>query len=154
MSDLQEVLRRLPNLAPKELEEVRQRVSFLGGPKKDSTLSRDDWLRTAMAAELGQRGAIAGGALFKFLDKNYEEKAEGVRTHLLAGYVKPKPQHAELLALGRLGASALADWLVKRRIPVRPKTMLDNVDKVPEALEDAFPGYWQAKALGICLEKR
>lgn len=154
MSYLQEVLCRLPKLAPKELEQVRQRIQLLVSPTAQKVTESDDWFWEGAAAELRRRGVWLRGTPIGFGPHYNKDKASDVRAHLLQGYAKDKPQRAELLALGQLGATVLADWLVKRRIPVRPKTLLGNVEKLPEALEDAFPGYWQARALGICLEKR
>lgn len=157
MSDLQEIIRRLPKLAPKELEQVRQRIQLLGGasssPKK---AEQQDWLLDGFASELNRRGLWARQLKLNnpIVPSNYPQKAEGVRAHLLEGFDKERPRMVELVALGQLGAQALVDHFIRIRVPVSPKILLNNVEKVPEALENSYPGYWRSRRLGFCLEKR
>lgn len=155
MSELQEVIRRLPHLSKSELGEVRKRLQVLGVVDKAPGVDKDDWLLTGISEELRKRGVWAKGLTVPTeISKNYATKAKAVREHLLAGFAVPPARMAELMALGALAGQVLAQWLVRHKVPVRAKTMLDNVEKLPAALEDAFPNYWASRALGICLEKR
>lgn len=149
MSDLKEVLKRLPNLAPSELEQVRQRLSLL--VPKTAPAQDDDWLWAGIVAELRSRGLAVWGGYER--SKGYVLKAPGVRAHLLAGYRNRVPQRAECMSLGRLGAAVLASWLTRQKLPLGPKMMMDQVGNIPEALEAAFPGYWKAGLLGTCIQK-
>lgn len=152
MSDLQEVLRRLPGLTPAELEQVRVRVLFLVGSKPAAPV--EDWLQSGILSELKRRGIWAQGHSIDSYVKGHAEASLAARQHILGGYRNRLPRRAELLALGQLAANALAEWLLRAKVPLGPKTMFNNLNKIPAALEDAFPGYWQAGMLGTCLEKR
>jgi hypothetical protein len=47
-------------------------------------------------------------------------------------------------------AEVLAARLEKRGVPISPLTLLNNVDKIPSSVEDAFPGYLEAGVLASC----
>ena len=113
-----------------------------------------DWLLLGLTGELRRRGLWARTCPLpaKLLPTDYAEKAEHVRQHLLKGYNSPNPRTVERMALGGLAGSVLADYLTKIRVPVTPKTVLINVEKVPVALEESFPGYWGQKLLGFCIQ--
>lgn len=149
MSSLQTVFKLLPALSAKELVEVRQRLDLLA-PKKPST-GVDDWLLLGLTKELQKRGLLSGCYYGPIMPKDYAVKADEARTFLLKGYVNDKPATVERLALGQLAGFVLAEYLPKLKIPLGPKTLLINIDKIPVALEESFPGYWASRALGLCI---
>jgi hypothetical protein len=150
------LLKALPQLKPAELVQVQQRVSFLLRTTTKTKSVSQDWLLEGLTGELRRRGLWAGtGQLpVKLLPVDYAEKAEAVRQHLLQGYAKPNPRTVECMALGGLAGGMLVDYLIKLHVPVSPKTLLANVEKVPVALEEAFPGYWAQKLLGFCIKAK
>lgn len=157
-SSLPEVLKHLPKLSGKELEEVRLKVGALlalSGTSTGPTLSQD-WLLDGITAELRRRGLWlrAYPIPHKLLPPEYQAKSEGVRAHLLRGLGATVIRPVQRMSLGGLAASVLADYLVKRKVAVGPKTLLGNVEKVPGALEEAFPGYWEQGLLGFCIMAR
>ena len=150
------VLKHLPNLKPVELEQIKQRVNFLlgtanGSPTKDSA---QDWLLEGLTAELRRRGLWAGSKSIpvRLFPVEYAAKSEVVRRHLLKGFAKPLRHPAERMALGGLAGGVLAEYLFKAKVPLGPKTLLANVDKIPQALEAAFPWYWANGLLGFCIK--
>ena len=153
-AELATVLKYLPKLGRPDLEKVRQRVIFLLGVAAPKGNSPDqDWMLDGITSELRRRGLWARTSTIpaKMLPEGYAEKSAVVRAHLLKGWAKPNSRPVERMALGGLAAVALADYLTKVKVPVGPKTLLNNVEKVPLALEESFPGYWAQKLLGFCI---
>lgn len=151
---LKEVLRRLPKLTKAELAQVKVRATFLLGDASTEIATSQDWLLDGVTLELRRRGLWPHSSALpkRFLPSNYAETASHVREHLLKGVGAAKLRPHEGMALGSVAAAALADYLVRGRIPVTSKTLLLNLDKIPVALEAAFPGYWAAALLGFCFK--
>lgn len=152
------VLKHLPNLTPKELSQVKARVGFLlGDADKGNQTQRlaNDWLLEGLTCELRRRGLwLKNYPLPQLMfSSDYGVKATAVRTHLTEGAGSDKLTTVQLIALGALGVSALMDYLAKIRVPVGPKTVLNNLDKIPVALEESFPGYWASGMLRCCIER-
>lgn len=154
---LASVLAHLPQLNPKELVQIRGRVNFLLGMTTDAKASPQrsdhDWLLEGLTQELRRQGLwLKNYPLPKAIfSKDYALMAAPVRDHLLKGVGRAKLETAQLRSLGVLGTSALTHYLKKIRVPVGPKTVLINIDKIPVALEESFPGYWESGLLGSCL---
>lgn len=151
----------LPELTPAELAAVRLRAGFLGGgsgaaPAQEDHFT-DDWLLRGLEDELRRRGLLGRGrAPVVRLVPDWAKRSAKVRTDLLGflgflGRSGGGVKRSEA-ALGRLAARALADYLAAGRVPVSPKTLLTNVDKVLLAIDAAFPGYLEAGLLGCCLD--
>ena len=156
-ADLTVVLKHLPKLGRPDLEKVRQRTVFLLGvaaPTTKGNHPEQDWLLEGFTNELRRRGLWARIYTIpaKLLPDGFAEKSTRIRDHLLKGLTKPNPRPVERMALGSLAAAALADYLTKVQVPVGPKTLLNNIEKVPLALEESFPGYWAQKLLGFCVK--
>ena len=152
-SNLAIVLKHIPKLSLPELKAVQLRLSFLLGTCPSKAAPTDDWLLEGILAELRKRGLWARKVTFpkNILPTYYEAKAAIVRDHLLLGVAKPNLRPPERMSLGTLAAMALADYLMKVQVPVSPKTMLNNIEKIPLALEESYPGYWDQKLLGFYL---
>jgi hypothetical protein len=152
---LKEVLKLLPKLNASELEIVRVRVAFLAGTASTPN-KENDWLLEGVTEELRRRGLWMRryAVPAKLLPSGYQEKSRVVREHLLKGLGSRKLRPVDGLLLGRTAASVLADYLIHAKVPISPKTVLNNLDKIPVALEAAFPGYWASGMLGFCFQAR
>ena len=155
-SDLSTVLKHLPKLGRPDLEKVRRRVVFLLGvvtPDTKGNPPEQDWLLDGITSELRRRGLWSSSPIpKKLLPEGYAAKSATVQEHLLKGLAKSNPRSVERMALGGLAATALADYLTKVKAPLGPKILLNNIEKVPLALEESFPGYCAQKLLGFCIK--
>src|ERR1035437_19351 len=153
-SDLTLVLKHLPKLGRPDLEKVRQRVVFLlGVAATKGNHPEQDWLLDGITSELRRRGLWSSSPIpKKLLPEGYAAKSATVQEHLLKGLAKSNPRSVERMALGGLAATALADYLTKVKAPLGPKILLNNIEKVPLALEESFPGYCAQKLLGFCIK--
>jgi len=155
-SSLQEVLRRLPQLSSAELDKVAGRLAALRGTGAVTKVEDNDWLLEGLTQELRRRGLWMRDypVLKKLIPSNYVAASPAVRDHLLLGWGKKPIRTIEKLALAALAGGVLADYLTKIKLPVTPRTVLVNVDKVPVALEESFPGYWASGLLSYCVRLR
>lgn len=149
-SSLEEVLKRIARLSAAEQAEVKKKLSAwkdLGGGVP--ALEEEDWLYQALYYELGRRGLVAGKPppLSKVANicSSYLAVAEQVSAFLLKE--SRMKTAAEKVALGRVATRALADYL-QPSAPLGLKVMLNNVGKIPMALERSYPGYVAAGMLG------
>ena len=148
------MLQRLPELSAAELVQVRARVGFLVGSSAKDTNSNHDWLLEGFTLELRRRGLWSRAQTVpkRLLPTDYAAKAASIREHLLKGRGGLKLRSNESMILGAAAASVLANYLIRAKVPVTPKTLFNNLEKVPVALEAAFPGYWAAGLLGFVLK--
>jgi len=153
---LKAVLDNLPKLSNAELNSVRQRLSFLLGGEGKAKPVTNDWLLEGITSELRRRGLWMKAYPLpqKLMPDGYADKAAFVREYLIKGCGADRLKSVELLVLGQVATGALADYLKRAKTPVSPKTLLSNVDKIPAALDAAFPGYWTAGALSVCATTR
>lgn len=156
---LSTVLLALPQLNADELKVVRSRVgassSLAGSSTVEATLGNGgDYLLEGLCQELRRRGALGREKRLpaRLIPQGYAEKAADVRDYfakhlgtLSAG---------ELSALGQLMGEALALYLEKRGVPIAPSTLLNNISKVPTAVDAAFPGYLEAGVLSSCWRRQ
>ena len=150
----------LPTLTPAELEQVRLRVGFLGEPGGEPVAGRPardddhDWLLRGIEDELRRRGLLGATARLPAakLVPTWAKISLAVRADLDRAVARGGRWRHPQVALGRCVARALASWLVAGRIRVTPRTMLQNVDKIMVALDDAFPGYVEAGLLHCALD--
>jgi len=153
------ILRALPHLKPEELLAVKARVngalSLRGGavPTPPAPLNDEDYLLAGIEAELRRRGLLGQRADLAYLVKqnaNFGARSAEVRAGLInCGAVNA----TERAALGLLAARALAAYLERGHVPVAPTTLLNNVAKVPVAIDASFPGYLEAGLLSFCWRK-
>jgi hypothetical protein len=148
--NLKDILAALPSLKPEELAQVQARLALLAAKPKDG----EDWLLQGISIELKRRGLWSGPSTLprRMLPTGYAEKAEVTRAFLLKGLGKKAPRGVELIALGALAGAAIVELLTRRGIPVSPTSVLNALNRVGPALEEAFPGYWASAALGVCLK--
>jgi hypothetical protein len=168
----------LPKLSGEELSKVKHRVQFLSNPStpdnrygeeppkretkvktKKEAMKRAspgyDWLAAGFEAELRRRGVLGQEQRLGAdrIRTDWASASEEMRT-ALGKHLAQSPGRTPWIAFGSLAARALAIYLEKGRVPVGPKTMVQNVDKVLLALEGQYPGYMEAGLLHSCLDPK
>lgn len=156
------ICKLLPTLSKKELEQVRKRITFWGEPSHDKPVTPShespsyDWLLEGMEVELRRRGLLGLKSRLPMdrINPDWKTVSEEMRETLLIQLHRDPAgraiRNAEV-ALGRLAARSLAMYLEQGRIPISPRTMLLNGDKVLLALDSQFPGYMAGGLLHCCL---
>ena len=153
---MKQVASLLLDLQPDELKQIRLRVTTLLSGKTAAVLSgkpvTQDWLLEGITLELRRRGLWSQKAKLpvKGLAPNYLDAASLICEQLLKAMQGPMPATLQM-QLGLLVARALADYLLLIHVPVGPKTMLQNVDKLLLAVDESYPGYVEAGILRLCL---
>jgi len=156
LSELQRIINQLPKLTPAERNQLRQVLAFLDGGKSAKPLpskSTDDWLLPGLAHEVKRRGGShppLNDTTLNKLAPGYVADSLRVCRHLKDG-LPVTIKHEQLLAMGRVVARALADYLQNAGVPIGLKVMLNNVAKMSEAIEQSFPGYLEAGWLGYLI---
>jgi len=155
-SELQPVLRRLPKLSDEELEQVRVRVQGLLSIRTGRTTVKPNevgWLLTGVATELKRRGLFTSRlTTFNKIVSGCAAAAAEVEAHLLTA-VGHELKLPEKMALGRVAVRALADYL-EGHVTIGPKVLLQNLSKIPEAVDCAYPDYQAAGMLGWVIQTR
>lgn len=144
-----ELLLQLPTLNQEELEQLRLRVVSLQKPLTQEAPQKD-WLLQGLTLTLQARGLLAKGRSLPatLVKAEFVPRAESVRKHLLGG-VKGELKYVEKVAFAASAIDALADYLLRRKVPLSPKSILLGFENnLPPALEEAYPGYWGAGLLG------
>lgn len=147
-----ELLLQLPTLSQEELEQLRLRILALQVKSliPDQPLPQKDWLLQGLTLTLQARGLLAKGRSLPvvLVKAEFVPRAESVRRHLLAG-IKGELKYVEKVAFAAAAMDALADYLMRRKVPLSPKSILLGFENnLPPALEEAYPGYWGAGLLG------
>ena len=148
--ELSNILTQLPKLSPDELAKVQQRLLILLGSTPSPPTDSQDWLLLGATEELRRRGLWMNNypVPVRLLPDKFAVKSKALQEFLLKGLGKEKPQRAQCLSIAAIATRALTDWLERNKIPISPRTVLFNLDKIPTALEYAFPGYWAQGLLG------
>jgi hypothetical protein len=157
--ELRQVCELLSRLNKSELGEVRTRAGFLGGSEETgskSTSQVHDWLLAGVEAELHRRLGIKRlpRALVKRHKPDWDRVSSTLMEDLREQLERGGRWRHPWTALGQMAARALADWLVNCGIPVGPRTMLQNIERIWDALEDQYPGYVRAGLLHCALDPR
>lgn len=165
MAEFTDIISTLPRLSAEQLEEVRKRISALqalsgktaGKIEAAPIQAADefDYLLEGVLEEIRARGlgpTIPGGFRIRKLKSfaNYSEKSGRIK-ELLAKNLGPGIKRAEYRALGLILARSLARSL-EVWTEISLDTMLRNIDKIPDALDQAFPGYLNSGLLHMLLK--
>ena len=148
-------------LSQDELDQLRKRIRFLLDNKPEIVVSDDtpyiglvgyDWLLMGIESELKRVGLFnqRGRLPVARLNPEWEEVSAEMRVELSRHL--PHLERHNWVAFGVLCAGVLIHYLEAGGIPVGPKTMLNNVDKILLALEAQFPGYLRSGMLRHCLD--
>lgn len=133
-----------------------------GGERSAKANIASDWLLWGVLAELKRRGLSyreQGPADIRRLAPNYEAASEPVRAQLERCLRQgvPTPGKVELYALGSLAARALAEYMESWegvRVPIGLKSLLNNIGKTLEAVDQSYPGYLRCGLIHCLLRYR
>lgn len=156
--DFNAVLRTLPSLEPAQLQQLRGKIGALLGLSGVKELPPDvpvvsDYLLNGVVYELRRRGLLgsSSGLPHRLRTSEYSRLSADVQKHLDQN-VGPLTV-VEATALGQLAVRALASYLERGNIPISPSTLINNISKVPIALDASYPGYLEAGLLSCCWRK-
>lgn len=162
MSELKQIVGKLPKLTKAERQTLRQALDFFDGGKTKALnkpqITVQDWLLPGIIAELRRRGLEYSGInerRIASMAPDYEKEAAALMASLRQKLIKAKAittqerlTHAELEGFGRVSARALADYLQNTR-SLNLKFMLGNISKLPDALEASYPSYLACGMVGV-----
>ena len=150
----------LPKLTKEEREQLRQRIQFLNNssptpPVEPTNQISNDWLLTGIEEELRRRGVLGKNTHIAItrLNSNWPTISREAR-EAISNAIGKTPTRVAYNAVGVLAARSLALYLANAKVPVSPKTMVNNIDKVLIALDQQFPGYVEAGLLYCCIDQR
>jgi hypothetical protein len=141
--DYQNIISKLPQMTKRQLTELRRRVLFFIDDKEAGGVTNEDWILHGIITVLNERGLgymipphfrIRKSRSFA----GYETSADRIRT-LLTDAI-PEMTVTEQRSLGVIAARALADY-ISSWSSISFDSLMRNVSKIPEALDEAFPGY-------------
>ena len=153
------VLSCLPKLSASDLLKVKNKaqalLSLSGGAFAASADEEPaiDYLLEGIFHELHRRGLLRkdGRIPAKAWPSGYRTKAANTRALLEENIGKPLSEK-EKLQLGRVAAEVLARYL-QHKAPISANVLMSNVDKIPQALDAALPGYLQSGLLIVVLKR-
>lgn len=154
---LQQIQSLYHRLSSADRKKLRMFMDALPGGKGASLVApkpNNDWLLTGILYELSRRGMKYRQGVIP--EGRYVEDSEIVRVELtrLLNVSIPDLKYVEQLALGKVVAKALADYLVNKKLDLGLKVMLNNVGKSLEAIDASFPGYLASGVAAGFLVKR
>jgi hypothetical protein len=159
------ILESLVNLSSGALDRVIQRaraIQSLGGvvPAATHNAAHMPWLLEGITEELKRRRLNVGMPVHRITElKQYKNEFEKVHRHigswLLIAFDPKKTGlgRTELFAVSCVAAESLARF-VGKFAPVGLHNLLHHYGRVPEAIENDFPGYAQAGWLPMLLQRR
>jgi hypothetical protein len=146
-----QILAALPSLNQDDLRAIAAViVSMLRrdgtvGPLVKQGNSPNTWLAEALQATLGQPNYPLRGTALKAFNKNAPIALAFMNTHFAA----PMTRYDRALALMRYLLGLLADNLKVMKVPVTTTTLAQNLHRIPEVFNDAFPGYALSNATAM-----
>lgn len=145
MSDLEDVLKALPQLSRQQLDEVIRHANATKSltPDKITAGTDADLVVDAVIRTLQRKGLAAVNPVVLRNIKPNEELLTWAKQHTKT--------RVELIALLSLGFELLANNLTELHIPIGPKTLMRHASRVPGVVDRAFPGYAQSNLLGFIL---
>ena len=115
--------------------------------------SSGGWVLAGVSTELKRRGLMTSRLTApNKLVSGCEAAAREVEAHLLKA-VDRELLLPEKMALGRLAVRCLADYLA-HAVTIGPKVLLQNLSKIPEAVDQAYPDYQASNMLGWLIKTR
>jgi hypothetical protein len=150
------IISRIPEMTKAQMNELRRRLLFFIGDKQRTSTVNADWILDGTLTVLRERGQgqmIPPNFRIKSIKSfgEYETQADRVR-ELLSDAI-PDMSVVERKALGILCARALADYLA-RFTDVNLHNMLFYVARIPEAIDDNYPGYLGSGTLSFLIRRR
>lgn len=140
---------QLPTMAAEDIAKIRQLTDVLLGKGKTEVVNFDDpterIMFQALRAELDSLGINSNISHTSFAESRYYKNwKRGVKQvgefcdKAFRGYVKSETQR---LGLYRIFLQTLIKDFKRKDIPVSVGTIANNVHRVPQAFNNAFPGY-------------
>lgn len=140
---------QLPQMSAEELSKIRQLTDMLLGGNKPTDAKPDDpterIMYQALRSELSSLGLNSNISFSTFTESNYYKNwRRGLKvvdefiTKSFRGYVKTETQR---LGLCRVLIQALIKDFKRNEIPVSVGTIARNIHRIPQAFDNAFPGY-------------
>lgn len=152
--EYKEVIDSLSRLNRAQLEQVRRRCAFLLQHQQSGLVSveQEDWLLLGILSELRFRGLDKGSFQLKNHSSHasFNTQSEKVRELLLEA--APGLSAVQRRALGQVAAQALASYLTWTN--VNRDNMLRYVSRVPEAVDEAYPGYLESRLLHLVVGQK
>lgn len=156
-----QIIAALPSLSPQARADVLGAIKALAAMDgntigvADQAGVSDDWLLLGICGHLIQRGLITqrnatSDLMRRDAYKQYKEKLPPVIDFLQG--LDPTGSKRSRPTLALLAARALDDMLTARKYFSVPN-MLTQIDKIPEALDLAYPGYAAGGFFGFLLSK-
>lgn len=155
-AELNRVLSLVRKLTPTERRQVMFAIRAQDGSISAAELPRhtEDWLLPGIESELKRQGLLTGALSQDYLTRwgpNYVKDSQAVRD-VLRKKLRKHPNHAELLALGRVCAKALISYVRENQNGhLGPRSVLQTVSETAAALDASFPGYLQTGTLHTIL---
>jgi len=153
---MDEVRLLIPKLNAEELEQARKLIAVSGGLSVDKAeVDASDWLLSGMVTFLIKEGHLDKGGHFAVVKKKayktYLKKLPPVMEYFtqLEKQAKTVTRHRPKLAF--IAGRALASLLEGRGV-FSVSAMLSQIDKMPEAVEAAFPSYGTAGLFRFVLD--
>lgn len=157
-----QIIAAIPKLTPADLAKVEAAIkaakNFVGSTQQSPAEYGSDALLNGIGQYLVNRKLLASmgkviGLTYRDAFKQYRAKAPNVIDYLgqLLSGADAERRAAAWAKLTFLSAQALGAWLEKRKL-MSVSTMLSQIDKIPEALEEAYPGYASAGMVRFLLE--
>lgn len=146
-----EVKQAIPNFSEREIKDLYNRCKIL--LKAEPAVDNTDWLLDGILTELRSNGLyVPAFSKIKALSiySTYAEKSEHLREVLEKQGISTKLEKRQLAIIC---SKVLIEYL-RSFTDVSLHTMLMYVDRIPEALERAFPGYVQSRMLMFLLNKK
>ncbi len=163
MTAVSDILARLPSLSQSDAELVGKALKARGSISASGKADGSDWLLEGLGAYCERQGLFARGKGVFGLSrrkayKQYLQKRGEVVVFLLSLELQAKSKGRHRPQLAFLCAETLA-VLVESRFSAEvmsgvgiPTLLLSQIDKVPEALDNAFPGYAANGLFGFVLQ--
>jgi hypothetical protein len=150
------IIAALPRLTKSDLEAIHSRIGFLTNGKVKDELQQEV-LETYSAIEKVSRSIGTGGIppLRTFSKSKYFTKFcsdAGIVSDFIEEEFAPKMKLDKLKAL-QLVVSAVARRLTRDEIPVTYMTLVKNIGRAPQIIDEQFPGYRGCGLLKVLLSR-
>jgi hypothetical protein len=153
-ADFDAIVARIPEMTKQQMADLRRRLLYFMGGRNDSTES--DWLLLGILDVLRERGMgqmIPPNFRIKSVKSFGEYETQADRVRQLISDAIPDMSVTEQRAMGVIAARALATYLSKFT-DVSLHNLLFYVARIPEAIDDSFPGYLAAGTLEFVIRHK